>query len=109
MEWGVLPLQNPEHIHWCRSVIDAVAEGGIWGVPRSGLIFVKTGPNEIALVAREPEGEGELRAYQDHDYRSIRDHMAAAGIEVTDRTASTIVNRVDCDCVNCQTGGPQHG
>lgn len=105
IEGGVLPLQRPDHIQWCREQVDMLNEGGVWGVPRSGLVFVKTGDNSIALIAREPEGRGELRAWQDADYRSIRDHMKAAGIEVSDRTASTIVERVGgepCDCLNCR-------
>lgn len=80
----VLPVQNLEHLGWCREMVDSMKEGGVWGVPRSGLLFVKNGPDSLALIAREP-GEPELRAVQDDDFRSIRDHMEAVGISVGDK------------------------
>jgi hypothetical protein len=30
----------PEHIlEWCRQVVRIIADGGIWGIPRSGTTF----------------------------------------------------------------------
>ena len=71
----------------------ASAEGGTWGVPRSGLIFVREGP-ALALTARMPwmegmpEGAEELHTYQQGDYELIKQHFEAAGIPVVDRTAA---------------------
>lgn len=85
-----LPLQNLEHINWSRRHVDSMADGGTWGVPRSGLLFVKTGPDSLALIVKAAPDEvglpDEFRAFQDDDYRSIKAHMLVAGIEVTDRT-----------------------
>jgi len=73
-----------------------MAEGGRWGVPRSGLIFAKR-DGALVLVDRAPfaviaqaASEGldvpaspdELRVYQDDDYELIRDKFGAAGIPV---------------------------
>ena len=82
---------------WCRSLMASVAEGGVWAVPRSGLVFSKRG-DELVLISRMPwmlemefaalngldvpASAEELRAYQDEDYVSIRDKFADAGIVV---------------------------
>jgi hypothetical protein len=92
---------SPEDLSWCRQQLDIVRDGGIWGVPRSGLLFTRRGDGFV-LTARMPwieemeqaylEGRDvpssadALRAYQDADYELIRSRFAAAGIEVTDGT-----------------------
>ena len=64
-----------------------MAQGGTWGVPRSGLIFQKLG-QKLVLVSRMPPEAGmpmsaqELREYQDSDYAAIKEHFEAAGIPV---------------------------
>lgn len=93
--------QNPAFIAWCRGIFSSLNEGGIWGVPRSGLVFQKF-EGRLELIERMPylpemaeaarAGEDvpptaeALLAYQGQDFTAIREHFRAAGIEVTDRT-----------------------
>lgn len=92
---------NAAFIAWCESMFNSLAEDGVWGVPRSGLVFQKRAGG-LALIERMPylpelgvaAARGEdvpvsaeaLLAYQDEDFAAIREHFRAAGIEVTDET-----------------------
>lgn len=82
---------------WCRAHYAMMNEGGVWGVPRSGLIFQKNDgalvlvnrmpwTDELAQAAADgldvPATAEELRAYQDSDYELIRGRFEAAGITV---------------------------
>ena len=72
---------------WCRDLFDSLSEGGLWGVPRSGLTFTKRN-NALVLTAREPRhGEHSTLArmwqsYQQDDFEAIRDEFAKANIVV---------------------------
>lgn len=76
------------HIDWSRQHFDMLAEGAVWGVPRSGLVFQK---RDGALVLIEsmpwmdgmPITEEELTEQQESEYQSIKRHFEAAGITVT--------------------------
>ena len=76
---------------WCRNVFNALADGGRWGIPRSGLIFARRGET-LVLVARVPWEDGmpgtaaSLREDQDGDYAATKRHMGEAGIPVSDET-----------------------
>lgn len=82
---------NPDAA-WSRMTVDSLVDGGVWGVPRSGLLFTKRGENELALTARMPWEPGmpitaaQVREQQDSDYAAICLHMMVAGITVTDET-----------------------
>jgi hypothetical protein len=79
------------HILWSRMLFDRLADGGSWGVPRSGLIFRKSG-DRFNLAVRMPwdasmEGtitREQLIDYQRKDYEDIKRHFEAAGITVGD-------------------------
>lgn len=87
---------------WCRELFAGLRVGGVWAVPRSGLVF-RRDAGELVLVDRMPwtdelqeaaavgldvpKSEQELSAYQDLDYRLIRDRFAGAGIRVRDGRA----------------------
>ena len=93
---------KPSHIAWSRNLIRSLNVGGTWAVPRSGLIFTKTGEEQLTLTAVMPytpelaqaAGEGvdlpktqeELISYQQSDYATIARHFRAAGIEVKSTT-----------------------
>jgi hypothetical protein len=87
--------QKPEQAAWCRQQIDLLKIGGVWGIPRSGLIFTRTGENELTLTARMPwmaEMEGtitpeQLVEQQQDEYELNRRHFQAAGITMKDATA----------------------
>ena len=92
---------NTAFIAWCEGMFASLVEGGVWGVPRSGLVFQKRAGG-LALIQRMPylpelgvaAAAGEdvpvsadaLLAYQDQDFAAIREHFRAAGVEVTDET-----------------------
>lgn len=81
--------QNPEFQAWCRMVFSSLREGGVWGVPRSGLIFSKQ-DGKLVLTAEMPwmplmEGtvtREVLWQQQAEDFEIVRAHFAAAGIVV---------------------------
>lgn len=81
---------SPDHVAWCRWLFDQIVDGGVWGVPRSGLLFRKEGdaivldelmPHDLQM----PLTDGELLDYQREDFLSIRRHFEAAGITVRSR------------------------
>lgn len=86
-----------DHVAWCRSLFAMIVEGGVWAVPRSGLIFTKRAgqlvltdqmpwSQELAHAWAEgrdvPDSEEALLAYQEEDFEAIVRHFADAGIEV---------------------------
>jgi len=85
---------DPDHLAWCRNMVEMIRVGGVWGIPRSGLIFTKTAENEMTLTARMPwmpEMEGvttpeHLAEQQQDEYEATREHMQAAGITMHDST-----------------------
>jgi hypothetical protein len=101
MSFGNIDPNNPEFRAWCVGLYESLNEGGVWAVPRSGLIFEKRS-GQLELVNRMPwtpelaeaANAGEdvpptaeaLLAYQDQDFTAIREHFAAVKINVTDRT-----------------------
>ena len=68
-----------------------LADGGEWGVPRSGLLFTKRGET-LALTTRMPWQQdmggtkAEWHAYQQEDIRGIREMFDVIGILVVDET-----------------------
>lgn len=92
-----------DEIAWVRGHLDLMAEGGVWAVPRSGLVFSKR-DGALVLIGRMPwtddlaqalldgldvpAGAEAFRAYQDADLALIRGRFEAAGIPVTDSTSN---------------------
>jgi hypothetical protein len=82
------------HVLWCRQMYLMMAPGGIWGVPRSGLLFQKTtediGPKlvltQVMPWTKEmmPITAEQLLEQQRGDFETIRDHFRLAGILVHD-------------------------
>jgi hypothetical protein len=76
---------------WCQGIMRSLADGGIWGVPRSGLIFTKRG-DKLVLTSRMPHMDGlpmtpaDLVQYQRDDYELIKERFTLAGFEVEDDT-----------------------
>jgi len=77
-----------EHIAWCRQTFDMIKDGGIWGIPRSGLIFKKTGPAQLTLVDQMPWSkdmpisQAQLLMQQNSEFVDTVRYFGAAGIEV---------------------------
>jgi hypothetical protein len=72
---------------FARRLWDSLSEEGVWGVPRSGLMFVKRG-QQLVLIEQMPHEVGmplldyELEALQEEDYEGITDLFAVIGVEV---------------------------
>jgi hypothetical protein len=83
---------DPAHVAWSQNVFRMITDGGVWGVPRSGLMFTKRG-DKLVLTARMPHMAGmpcsaaELAEQQQDDYEGIKRHMEAAGITVEDASS----------------------
>jgi hypothetical protein len=75
------------HVEWSRQLFDTMRDGGVWGVPRSGLLYVKRG-NRLVLTARMPYdpampiAEKQFDEQQHADIELIKQHFGAAGIVV---------------------------
>ncbi len=85
---------NPVHVQWCRMQVDILRIGGIWAIPRSGLVFTRTGEDELTLTERMPwmpEMQGvitvdQLAEQQQEEYNETARHMLAAGVRMIDAT-----------------------
>lgn len=82
--------QDPAFQAWCLRQYAMVREGGIWMVPRSGMVFQKRAGGFVltAEMPWMPEMEGritreQLREQQDEEFDVIRRHFAAVDIPVT--------------------------
>lgn len=86
---------NPAHVVWCRHLFDMLHDKGVWGIPRSGLIFQKQG-DALVLIDRMPYMEGmpisdeELATQQDHDYEDTCENFGAAGVKVRKKDADAV-------------------
>jgi hypothetical protein len=84
---------DPDHVQWCRNMFALLRDGGVWGVPACGLMWMKRN-DQLVLTARMPwmpEMEGvitreELKHQQDELYADTVLHFNAAGITVVDST-----------------------
>jgi hypothetical protein len=84
-------MQAENFTGWCQNLFATLSEGGVWGVPRSGLVFQKQG-EKLVLVQRLPLEIAEpsmigadretLLKFQDEDFEVIREVFAVAGITV---------------------------
>lgn len=79
-------------IRWCKWLFSSLRDGAVWGVPRSGLLFKKTG-DKLILTMRAPLPPNahildvaNYPTYQQNDFALIRQHFGAAGITVEDGT-----------------------
>jgi hypothetical protein len=77
---------------FAKNLWDQLADRGIWGVPRCGLIYQKReAEREFALIQRMPwfeelsVTEEDLRERQDYDHERIAPMFKAIGVEVVDR------------------------
>lgn len=68
-------------VEWCRFIWRSLKDGGVWMVPRSGLVFTKRDPDVFILTERDQIYE---RSMQEADFRAIRAHFAEIGVDVLD-------------------------
>lgn len=91
---------NDWEVEWSRNHFRLLAINGVWGVPRSGLVFRKVSESEFALDNLMPWSEDmgrgfeygfsvpptkdKLLEYQRDDFNCIAKRFTAAGIKMTD-------------------------
>lgn len=75
---------DPAHVEWSRRQFATMKDQGVWGIPRSGMIFQRQG-DELVLI-RMPHMEGmpaeQLAEQQQADFDVVKAHFEAAGIPV---------------------------
>jgi len=76
-----------EHIEWTVKDIAMIRLGGMWAVPRSGLIFRKDGDKLLTLTFRVPVPD-RLSDEQQKDFELIKRHCEAGGITVKDESVN---------------------
>lgn len=78
---------NPAHVEWSRQHFRMMRDGGVWAVPRNGMIFTKRGA-ELVLTARMPHDPAmpitaaQLDEQQRSEFDGIKQHFGAAGVKV---------------------------
>lgn len=83
---------NQSYVEWSRQHFRSMKIGGVWAVPRSGLVFTRTGETTLALtevmphVADMPMTPRELFDYQAGDFQAIQGYMKLAGVTCHDTT-----------------------
>lgn len=81
-----------QEVAWTINALSRLAIGGSWGVPRSGLIFTRTGETEATLTARMPLGgfatKIELEKYRQEDADCIARRITAGGWTFKDQTVN---------------------
>ena len=93
------PAVTQSELEWCARQWAMIRDGGVWGIPRSGLILVKREASRtFAVTARMPlmpgmvtfEGEPltaeQLREQQDAEIAGLRARFERVGIQVVDET-----------------------
>lgn len=82
-----------EEVAWCEGIWNMLKPGGVWAIPRSGLIFKKDAVSaSFVLIERMPHIEGmpvtpeQLREIQDGDLLATRERFALMGVKVPDAT-----------------------
>jgi hypothetical protein len=82
-------------VEWCAGIFGMLADGGMWGVPRSGLAFQRQGDglHLISKMPYAPELGGtpsEWAEYQEDDFQEIKRRFDKAGIAMEDKTGSNV-------------------
>jgi hypothetical protein len=80
-------MTEQEEIDWCRGMFDRLAPGGVWGIPRSGMVFEKR-DGALVLVAQMPHmpempiTEEQLVEQQESEFNGVRENFGKAGVVV---------------------------
>ena len=76
---------------WCRQMWRSLRDGGVWAIPRSGLIFRKQG-DQLVLINRMPHmvempiTAAQLIEQQESDFEVTKDRFGRVGVTVTKQT-----------------------
>lgn len=72
---------------WCARMFAALKDGGVWGIPRTGLVFERRGSSLILIdvMSYEPgmlSTADELALAQAEEYNQIKGYLEEVGITV---------------------------
>lgn len=82
------------YTRWCKGIFESLNEGGMWGIPRTGLLFRK-GNGTLTLVALMPHvpemiiSPEELLERQRDEFEVNRVHFERAGVTLIDGVGIT--------------------
>jgi hypothetical protein len=75
-----------DHSVWCRELYDRLNDKGVWGMPRTGVVFRKDEANNrlvwVATVPPENSYSISTAAAQLSDFMTVREQFQLAGIKV---------------------------
>jgi hypothetical protein len=76
-----------EHVEWCRRTWSLMRDGGVWGIPRTGLLFKKLEAEKTLMLIDRfvpviEEARPGWRELQEEDLEACREHFAVIGVEV---------------------------
>lgn len=55
---AVTAVRDSTHDEWCHSLLSSIKDGGVWGIPRSGLVFrVDHSSKSLTLVSGSRDDE----------------------------------------------------
>jgi hypothetical protein len=80
-------MTDEEAAQWCRGTFDRLADGGTWAIPRSGMIFQKSG-NTLVLTCQMPYAEempiteAQFNEQQEREFDGVKENFGRAGIAV---------------------------
>jgi hypothetical protein len=81
-----------EHIAWCRMLFHSLKDGGVWGIPRTGVMFQRAGDQLVfsdrltmQYDSEMPLTKDEFDEQQAREIEDVREHFGAAGIAVVVR------------------------
>lgn len=82
---------EPSHIAWMKRLFQSLNDGGMWGIPRSGLAFRRDG-EAMVLASFTPTDSPHIMAAQQEEFRQVQQHLAASNIEVRDETGLMLLD-----------------
>jgi hypothetical protein len=84
-EMTVERLPEDAHVAWTKNLLGSLSVGGVWGIPRSGVLVTKSEDKAITIQLPKVYSD-ETRDMLDAEVASVTEHAEAAGYSVTTLT-----------------------
>jgi hypothetical protein len=78
-------MSDDRYTEWCRDLFARIRPGGLWGIPRTGLVFRKTGPVLLWVGNVPPDIRLHLTPIdeaREAEFKDQVDYFGAAGVHV---------------------------
>ena len=96
MTFDIRDPRSEASVAWSRNHFRILNEGGVWGIPRSGLMFRKQDgklvcflrmPHQPEMLEHDPPITPEqVKEQQDRDFDDVKTSFGLAGITVEDQS-----------------------